>query len=470
VGGAVLSLHPVSVRGILAAAVVIPPRCSAWETAPGIEARSEVVSVADTPLFVILAAGKNSRFWPLRGKSLLSFCGRTLIERQIDTLAALGVTEGTVVTNADSESEMRAVTARYGDRVTITVPETALGMGHAVLAAADALGERLGNRPLLVTQSHDVVEPELYARVLAAGEDAGVVVAQEVDDYFPGGYLALNGDRIMGVVEKPPPGSEPSRYVTIVIHLHPEPRRLLEALRGVYESENTRDDHYERALTVLCGEVRYRMVPYDGPWHPIKYPWQVLGAMRYFLDRLEPPPGPQPQGVRGTVVLEPGVVVMPGALVNGPAYVGAGTVIGNETLVRGSMLGRNCEVGFGCEVARSYIGDGCTLHHNYVGDSVLEGRVGLGFGTVTGNWPFYPPPVRTTVGGERVRTEMERLGAIVGAGSRTGIGVLLNPGIKIGRGSYIGPGVVLARDVGERQMLLVKQELIERDNPFVDPE
>jgi bifunctional UDP-N-acetylglucosamine pyrophosphorylase/glucosamine-1-phosphate N-acetyltransferase len=274
----------------------------------------------------------------------------------------------------------------------------------------------------------------------------------------------------MAVVEKPPPGSEPSRFVSFVVHLHKRPERLLEALRQVYESENTRDDHYERALTVLCGELRYRLAPYRGVWQPIKYPWHTLAAMQIFLDRLPAPDGLQPPGVSGNVVIEEGVRILPGAHVVGPAYIGAGSLIGTGALVRGAMVGRNCDIGFGCEVARAYLGDACILHHNYVGDSVLEGRVGFGFGTVTGNWPFYPPPVRTTVGGERVKTEMHKFGAIVGAGCRTGIGVLLNPGVKIGRDTYIGPGVIVERDVRGGQLLLAKQELIERENPFIPRE
>jgi bifunctional UDP-N-acetylglucosamine pyrophosphorylase/glucosamine-1-phosphate N-acetyltransferase len=74
--------------------------------------------------------------------------------------------------------------------------------------------------------------------------------------------------------------------------------------------------------------------------------------------------------------------------------------------------------------------------------------------------------VRTTVDGERVRTEMEKFGAIIGAGCRTGIGVLLNPGTKVGRDTYIGPGVIVNRDIRGGQLLLAKQELIERENPF----
>jgi bifunctional UDP-N-acetylglucosamine pyrophosphorylase/glucosamine-1-phosphate N-acetyltransferase len=424
------------------------------------------------PLIVVLAGGSNSRFWPLKGKSLLRFAGKTLIEHQLDDFSALGAPEAVVVAGPETEADVRAAVARYGERVQVAVQPAPRGMGDALLVAAEAAGERLSGRALLVTQAHDVVEPSIYRDVLAEvdGPGDGALAGQEVSEYFPGGYLALHGERVTAVVEKPPPGSEPSRYVSFVVHLHKRPERLLEVVREIYRGENPRDDHYERALTVLCGELRYRLAPYQGVWRPIKYPWHVLGAMHVFLDRLTPPEGPLPPGVSGAVVLEEGARILPGAHVVGPAYIGAGTLIGTGALVRGAMVGRNCEIGFGCEVARSYLGDRCLLHHNYVGDSVLEGRIGLGFATVTGNWPFYPPPVRTSVNDERVKTDLEKFGAVVGAGCRTGIGVLLNPGVKLGRNTYIGPGVVVERDVQEGQLLLVRQETIQRDNPFTRPD
>jgi NDP-sugar pyrophosphorylase family protein len=244
-----------------------------------------------TPIVVILAGGSNSRMWPLRGKSLLRFAGRTLIEHQLDAFAEAGCREAVIVASPETEADVRAVTAAYGESVRVAVQPQPRGMGDAVLVAAAALGGRLEGRALLVTQSHDVVDPAVYRAMLAEMDTPwdGALAGQERDSYFPGGYLALQGERVMAVVEKPPPGSEPSRYVSFVLHLHKRPRQLLEAIRETYTSENTRDDHYERALTVLCGELRYRLAPYSGVWQPIKYPWHVLAAMEVFLARLAPP-------------------------------------------------------------------------------------------------------------------------------------------------------------------------------------
>lgn len=420
-----------------------------------------------TPTIVVLAGGSNSRFWPLRAKSLLSLCGRTLLERHVASFVAAGARRFVVVANAATEAEVRRLAGGMPADVTVTVQARPRGMGDAVLTAAAAL-PGLEDGPMLVTQAHDVVDPALYRRVMALAASSaadGLLAGQRVASYFPGAYLALDGTRVVGLVEKPAPGTEPSDVVSMVVHLHRRPAGLLDRIRAAYAESNPADDHYERAIAALLPSLRYEVLPYDGPWRPIKYPWHVLAAMELLLAELTPSAG-LPEGVSGPVVLEEGVRIFPGARVVGPAWIGAGTVIGNNSLVRGSVVGRGVEIGYGCEIARSYIGDGCTFHHNYVGDSVIDRNVGLGFGTVTGNWPFYPPPVRSSIGEERMRTGMDKFGAIVGAGSRTGIGVLLNPGVKIGARTFVGPGVVLARDVPDGRMLLIKQDIQDQPNPF----
>jgi NDP-sugar pyrophosphorylase family protein len=420
-----------------------------------------------SPIVVILAGGANTRFWPLRAKSLLSFCGRSLLERQVDAFAAVGCRRFVVVANPETVDDVRAALAGRPVDVAVAVQPEARGMGDAVLTAA-AAEPALTREPLIVTQSHDVVDPALYGRVVEAansGTAAGLLTGQQVGAYFPGGYLALDGDRITGMVEKPDPGTEPSDVVSLVVHFHRSPAKLLDRIRAAYAQPEATDDHYERAIAALLPDHDYRLIRYDGPWQAIKYPWHVLGAMDQFLRKLSPARD-LPEGVTGPVVLEEGVRLFPGARVLGPAWIGAGTLIGNHSLVRGSMIGRNVEIGYGCEIARSYVGDGCTFHHNYVGDSVIDRRVGMGFGTVTGNWPFYPPPVRSTVAGARLRTGMEKFGAVIGADSRTGIGVLLNPGVKIGARSFIGPGIVVTRDVPDGRLLIAKQEIQDEPNPF----
>lgn len=66
---------------------------------------------------IILSAGQGSRLGHLvddRPKCLIDFNGRTLLDRQLDTLAANGVDEAVVVTGFHDELVQQAVAARNG--------------------------------------------------------------------------------------------------------------------------------------------------------------------------------------------------------------------------------------------------------------------------------------------------------------------------------------------------------------------
>ena len=66
---------------------------------------------------IILSAGQGSRLGHLtddRPKCLIEFNGRTLLDRQLDTLAANGVDEAVVVTGFHDELVNAAIRARSG--------------------------------------------------------------------------------------------------------------------------------------------------------------------------------------------------------------------------------------------------------------------------------------------------------------------------------------------------------------------
>lgn len=425
------------------------------------------------PVAVILAGGANSRFWPLREKSLLWFCGETLLARQVRLLADAGVTDAIVVGNPANADLLHAdlAAAGHGDVRVVVQPEPR-GMGDALLHARPLVAEELAGRPVLISQVHDVTEPALLRRLVeeAGGDADGLVVGQRVERYFPGGYLTLDGERVTGIVEKPGAGREPSDVVSLVLHVLRDPAALFAALAEAAGQGTGADDHYERALAALMRRGNVRLVRYGGRWQPIKYPWQVLDAMELLLGELGEPrvaddvrlgPGAR---ITGPVVVEPGVRLYANAQVVGPAYVGAGTILGNNVLVRGSVIGPGCVVGINSEVARSYLGARCELHENYVGDSVLAAGSSFGAGAITGNLRLSERPVKSTVKGEVVDTGRAKLGAICGERARLGINAMLMPGVKVGQDSAVGPGVILQEDLPDRTRVLVRQELVYSPN------
>jgi NDP-sugar pyrophosphorylase family protein len=410
------------------------------------------------PVVIVLAGGVSSRFWPLRDKLLLPFGPRSLLERHLQCLSRLGCDRMVIVARPDNADDVRTMAATIPGQIRVAVQREAQGMADAVLCARPDL-EAFGEGAVYVTQAHDVVEQKLHADVLARwsrGGVAGLIGAVHVKEYFPGGYLTMDGDRVTSVIEKPGEGNEPSDLVNLVAHVHGSWLALEQTLS--YESAHgAGDDAYERALTSLTQTSHYEAHVYEGRWEGLKYPWHVLDVADMLLDlwtRGVEAPGAGYEQRQDGVFIAPDVRVFPGAHIVGPALVGPGCVIGHNALVRGSILGPRSVVGFGCELARSFLVGDVELHHNYVGDSVLDHGTSMGYGATTANYRIDGRTVPSMVGETRLDTGREKLGLMLGARSKIGVNTSTMPGVKIGADALIGPGIRITRDVpdGERVM------------------
>jgi bifunctional UDP-N-acetylglucosamine pyrophosphorylase/glucosamine-1-phosphate N-acetyltransferase len=402
------------------------------------------------PIVLVLAGGVSSRMWPLRDKLLLPFGPRSLLERHLLTLGSLDCERIIIVARPDDEERIRALSAGIAAGVRVVVQPEAKGMADAILCARPAL-EAFGEGALYVTQAHDVVEQRLHADMLehaARGGASGLIAGARVTEYFPGGYMTLQGDRVTSIIEKPGAGNEPSDLVTLVAHVHASWLALLQTL--AYESTRGGDDVYERALSSLMETSYYRAHEYDGRWQGLKYPWHVLDVMDLLLhlwsSGIESPGGAYEQREDGVFVASD-VRVFPGAHIVAPALVGPGCVIGHNALVRGSLVGAGSVVGFGSEIARSFLAGEVELHHNYVGDSVFDHGTSLGYGATTANYRIDGRTVPSLVGGERLDSGRMKLGLMLGAGTKIGVNTSTMPGVKIGAGALIGPAIKITRDV-----------------------
>lgn len=426
---------------------------------------------------VILAGGSSSRLWPLREKSLLKFLGVPLFELQLETYIKLGLKKVAVVCNPDNHAALRAILQKFAGQIEFHtfVQAEARGMGDALLTLEPLLASAPGPVPIYVCQVHDIVDPSLHQEMLQAySRDPQVarLAAYKVESYFPGGYLVVDGDlTVRDVVEKPPPGQEPSDLVNIVAHLHPDLRRLLDQVRLEYAGPDARDDHYERAMARLMQSSLFKAIPYTGPWQAIKYPWHVLDAMNYYLGKIEHHIADDvyiEDGVHisAPVYIEKGVRILHGADLRGPVYIGANALIGQHAHVWRSMVSRNSIVGVGSEINRSYLGEETRLHTAKALDAILadsagsDEHVNLSAGMITANFRADAGNVWSTVKGQRINTQRTKLGAILGAGAFVGVGAMLMPGVKIGEGSIVGPLTLVMQDVPDHTLYYSKQTCI----------
>ncbi|MGQ9849428.1 MAG: sugar phosphate nucleotidyltransferase [Aggregatilineaceae bacterium] len=422
-----------------------------------------------TPLLVILAGGASSRLWPLEEKSLIKFMGRPLLSLQLENYARLGLTNAVIVANPENEAQIRGLVAALpGIQAEVVVQREPRGMGDALLQLEGYLAAR-GNQTLYVTQVHDLTDTLLHQRMLTEYQSEmalAYLAGYRVSEYFPGGYLEVDGEgRIRNVIEKPGPGNEPSDLVSIVAHIHGDAALLLDYIRAEYAKPDKTDDHYERAMAQMMKEHVFRVVPYEGAWQALKFPWHVLDVMHAFLGQIEgqriAPDAMIEEGVliKGNVVIESGARLFHGATVIGPAYIGPGAIVGNGALVRESMIGAGAVVGFATEVARSYLADRAHTHACQVLDSVLDEDVNFSASCTTANLRIDQGPVWSAVKGQRLNTGRTKLGLIAGKRAFIGVNVMTMPGVKIGRDAEIGPTTVVREDVPDGTRVWVEQTL-----------
>ena len=133
---------------------------------------------------IILSAGQGSRLGHLthdQPKCLIDFSGRTLLDRQLDTLAANGVNEAVVVTGFHDELVNAAIAARVGGpRVrTIYNPfyKVADNLGSLFIARDELEGD------CLVWNGDTLVSDRLMARVLRNDRPGICVTIDRKDGY-----------------------------------------------------------------------------------------------------------------------------------------------------------------------------------------------------------------------------------------------------------------------------------------------
>ncbi|MDX1993294.1 MAG: sugar phosphate nucleotidyltransferase [bacterium] len=426
------------------------------------------------PLLVILAGGASSRMWPLREKSLLRFGTEPLLVSQLQRYRALGFQRLIIVANPENYADIQALVLPLQTtlRAEVVLQAEPKGMGDALLQIAPLIADN-PHQPIYVNQVHDVVDETLHQTMLQAHQanpTESYLAGYEIEAYFPGGYLKTDLDRrIVGIVEKPGAANKPSNLVNIVAHIHADAGRLLDAIRAEYAQPIPTDDHYERAMDVLMKQTVYRVMPYQGHWSALKFPWHVLDIMNFYLSKIEGQVVAENAYIApnaalvGNVYIGPGARVFPGAAVVGPAYIGAGTIVGNNSLVRQSMVLNHVEVGFTTEIARSYVADNCALHACRVLDSVFADGVNFSAGCTTANLRIDRGDVPTIVKGQRIHTGRNKFGAVIGRGAFLGVDVMTMPGVKIGEQAQIGPGTHVRHDVQNRQRVYVKQDLVIED-------
>lgn len=406
---------------------------------------------SSTPTFVILAGGQGKRFYPLTiDKTLFPLLGKPVLQHTLEMIQRAGGQNVLISTN--SENEKWLTTYKTSLSITTVRQPKPLGMGDALLQ----LEEEIGTEPIIIMNAADLVDDSLLEALLQKTKNStAVVVGKEMATYFPGGYLEVDGDRALSVIEKPGAGNEPSKLVKLVFDYFRNPKPFFTHIK---HAKTQNDDQYEVALQQLMQENEVNYLAYSGTWQALKYSHMVLDWMKVLLDRVEPHVDDSAQIassaiIEGPVYIEKGVRIFEQAVIKGPVYIGENAIVGTGSFVRESTIEKGANTGFGSEIARSYIGPNCALHHNFVGDSVLEAEINPSYGTCFANLRFDQKSVTVDYGDSQVDTGRKKMGSILAKGIFSGINCAFMPGTTVAEGAKIYPNQTVSKAIKSEEVV-----------------
>lgn len=191
----------------------------------------------------------------------------------------------------------------------------------------------------------------------------------------------------------------------------------------------------------------------------VVYPYEVLPKIGDFILTLGASLPEDRFEKRGEDVwIAKSAVVAETAYIHGPAIIDEEAEIRHCAFIRGNaVVGKNAVVGNSTELKNVILFDFVQVpHYNYVGDSILGYKSHMGAGSITSNVKSDKTLVEINVKGERVKTNLKKMGAVLGDNVEVGCGSILNPGSVIGKNTNIYPlsmvrGYVPAESIYKKQ-------------------
>jgi UDP-N-acetylglucosamine diphosphorylase/glucosamine-1-phosphate N-acetyltransferase len=420
---------------------------------------------------VVLAAGEGVRLQPItltRPKHLIRVGGKPILEHCLRALKASEINEILVVVHymADTVRDYFGEGEKFGLKIEYAEQEAVLGTGNAVSAAEPYVKD-----DFLLVYGDLLFTTEAVKKIIGLYEKEkpvatmAVVPVENPEDY---GVVELEDERnVKRLVEKPSREEAPTNLANAGVYVFS--REIFEKIKGISASARGEWEITDAVSLLLKEEKRVSAVEISrDDWFDVGRPWDLLEANRWALTRMEHKVyGRVENGAQliGPVSVAETARIRSGAYIEGPVFVGEESDIGPNCFIRAyTSIGERVRIGNACEIKNSLVMDGVHIGHlSYIGDSVVGEGCNLGAGTVTANLRLDDGNVKMLVKDVAVDSGRRKLGVVLGDGVKSGINALFMPGVKVGCNSWIGANVVVYRDVAANKMVVLKQNLEERE-------
>lgn len=172
------------------------------------------------------------------------------------------------------------------------------------------------------------------------------------------------------------------------------------------------------------------------------YPWEVLPKIGDFIHALGTTLSEEEYEKRGEDIwIAKSANIAPTAYIHGPAIIEKKAEVRHCAFIRGNaIVGESAVVGNSTELKNVLLFNKVQVpHYNYVGDSILGYKSHMGAGSITSNVKSDKTLVTIAYEGQRVETNLKKMGAVLGDNVEIGCNSVLNPGTVVGKESNVYP-------------------------------
>jgi glucose-1-phosphate thymidylyltransferase len=313
---------------------------------------------------LILSGGAGTRLRPIThtsAKQLVPVANKPVLFYGIEALVDAGVKEIGIIIAPETGDEIRKAAGDgsvFGAKITYIVQDKPAGLAHAVLTAAEFIGES----PFVMYLGDNLLRDGLRGLVSTFIDDEpdALILLTPVDDPSSYGVAELDGERIVRLIEKPK--DPPSNLALVGVYLFGS--SIFAAARGLEPSWRGEYEITEAIQALIDDGQRVQSEVVRGWWKDTGQLADMLEANRLVLEELETRLEGEIDGesrVEGRVVLEPGASLVR-SVVRGPAVIGAGARIED------SYLGPYTSIGDEVQVRRSEVEHSIILSGSLVED------------------------------------------------------------------------------------------------------
>jgi len=330
---------------------------------------------------LVLAGGSGTRLRPIthtRAKQLVPVANKPILFYGLEQIRDAGITDVGIIVG-ETATEIRAAIGdgqALGITPTYITQDAPLGLAHAVLTAADFLGDD----DFVMFLGDNLIEggiTELVDSFNADRPDAQVLLKQVPDpERFGVAELDAAG-HVVRLVEKPKDPPSDLALVGVYLFTHAildAARRIQPSSRGELEITDAIQDLIDEGLQVRASIVR-------GWWLDTGKKDDLLDANRIVLGditaRIDGTVDDASQ-VAGQVVVEAGAELV-NTVVRGPAIIGAGTrlvdcYIGPFTSIASQCLIERTEIEYSVVLERCRVSDIPRIEGSLLGRDVVLQR------------------------------------------------------------------------------------------------